>query len=424
MDDPTVAFQTLGISLVLGLLVGLQRERTRPGLAGLRTFPMITVLGTLAGYLAQQLPQGGWIVAAGVLAVVAIIAIEHFRHTGRSTLDEIGTTTEVAILLMFLVGAYLAVGSLAVGVAIGGGVAVLLQFKPELHGLVEKLGDDDVRAIMQFVLITCVILPVVPNQRFGPTEELRVLNPREIWLMVVLIVGISLGGYIAYKFLGQRAGIVLGGILGGAISSTATTVSFARRATKQADAAMMAALVIVIAACVVYGRVFIEISAVGPSLLPYAIGPIAIMLLLTVAPAVFLWLRVGREKSVLPEQENPTELRSAFFFATMFAVVLLALATAKQYLGGQGLYVVAAMSGLTDMDAITLSTSRLVETERVAPRQGWQLIVIAAMSNMFFKTGIVAAISHGRVLRIVAAAFAVPVLGGMALLAFWPWPLG
>ena len=152
-----------------------------------------------------------------------------------------------------------------VAIAVGGGVAVLLQFKPELHGIAQKLGDDDLRAIMQFVLITCIILPVLPNQNYGPdsllpasptpTPDRSTCSTRcEIWLMVVLIVGLSLGGYIIYKFFGRNAGILLGGILGGAISSTATTVSYARGTRDDPLGARTASIVIMIASTVMYVR--------------------------------------------------------------------------------------------------------------------------------------------------------------------------
>ena len=130
-----------------------------------------------------------------------------------------GITTDVAMLLMFVVGAFLVVGPTAVAVAVGGGVAVLLQFKPELHNIAKRLGDEDLRAVMQFVLITCISLPILPDRAFGPdqffqlgssTPDLNVLNPREIWLMVVLIVGVTLSGYIIYKYFGRNAGIMLG----------------------------------------------------------------------------------------------------------------------------------------------------------------------------------------------------------------------
>ena len=230
----STVFAQLGISLLLGLLVGLQREHAASGIAGMRTFPLITVLGTLSALMAPSL--GNWIIPAAMFGLAAVIVVGHVVQL-RQVEPHTGTTTDMAMLVMFAVGAYLVVGPMVVAVAVGGGVAVLLQYKPEMHRVAQKLGDEDLRAIMQFVLISCIILPVLPNKNFGPssllgltTNALDVFNPFETWLMVVLIVGMSLGGYIFYKFFGRDAGILLGGVLGGAISSTAATVSYARRA--------------------------------------------------------------------------------------------------------------------------------------------------------------------------------------------------
>ena len=184
------------------------------------------------------------------------------------------------MLVMYAVGALLVVEHMLLpAMAVGGGVAVLLQFKPELHGIARKLGDDDLRAIMQFVLITCIILPVLPNRTYGPLD---VLNPFETWLMVVLIVGMSLGGYIVYKFFGRDAGILLGGMLGGAISSTATTVSYARGARDDPAAARSAAIVIMIASTVMYLRVLVAVAVVSgdPPFLARVAPPVVILMAL------------------------------------------------------------------------------------------------------------------------------------------------
>lgn len=194
----TPLFENLGIALLLGLLVGLQREHVTAELAGLRTFPMITVLGTVSAYLDGLVEGSGWVIAAGMLSVVVLVIAEKLRQPPKEKPG--GITTEISIVLMFAVGALLVLGYRTGGVAVGVGVAALLQFKPELHGLAARLGDNDLRAIMQFGVITFVILPVLPNRTFGPLD---VFNPFQTWLMVSLIVGISLGGYVAYKFFGD-----------------------------------------------------------------------------------------------------------------------------------------------------------------------------------------------------------------------------
>ena len=234
-------FTELATSLLLGLLVGLQRQRTESSVGGIRTYPLIAAFGTLSGWLAIE--HGGWIIAAGLIALAALLVVSNFM-LARSGDTDSGQTSEVAALLLYGIGAYVVFGDKAVAVVLGGAIAVLLHYKDMLHSFAAKIGARDVTAIMQFVLITLVILPVLPNQAYGPYA---VLNPFQIWLMVVLIVGISLIGYVAYKFFGAQRGAVLGGLLGGLISSTATTVSFARRTATAPASAGLAALVIMIA---------------------------------------------------------------------------------------------------------------------------------------------------------------------------------
>jgi len=417
VPSTSLIFQELGISALLGLLVGLQREHTTLGMPGMRTFPLITVFGTVAALLGLEF--GGWVVAAGLLGIVAVLAFPAFVRIRQEEPDP-GTTTAVAVLVMYGVGALLVLlpERMGVAVAIGGGVAVLLQFKPELHRFSEKLGDEDLRAIMQFVLITCVILPVLPNKAYGPLD---VFNPRHTWWMVVLIVGMSLGGYILYKFLGRDVGILLGGILGGAISSTATTVSYARQARGESADYRVPAIVIMIASTIVFIRVLVEIAVVAPDFLVSAAPPVLILMLLTMAPSLWVWYRVRREPSRMPEQENPTQLRSAVFFAAMYAVVLLALAAAKEYLGNQALYSIAALSGLTDMDAITLSVAGMAKTDAWIAREGWRLIVVAALANLVFKAMLVGFLGNRRLLGQIVLLYCVPLVGGLVLVFFCRW---
>jgi uncharacterized membrane protein (DUF4010 family) len=428
-------FQQLGISVLLGLLVGLQREHAASGMAGMRTFPLIAMLGSVAAVLADHFSES-WILAAGLLAIVAVTAIGH-RLQPRSvgpTSDQPGITTDVAMLLMYAVGALVVIGPMPVAIAIGGGVAVLLQFKPELHNIARKLGDEDLRAIMQFVLITCIVLPVLPNQNYGPSslfgpdaavtlpDSFDVFNPFETWLMVVLIVGLSLGGYIIYKFFGRDAGVLLGGILGGTISSTATTVSYARSARGDVAAAHMASVVIMIASTIMYLRVLLAVTVVSSQDLRFLktlLTPMFALMLLTLLPAMVMWFRVRQEPSQMPKQQNPTQLKSAVIFGAMYALVLLALAVARHYWNGQGLYAVAFFSGLTEMDAVTLSTARLALTDPLVASDGWRMIVIAAMANSVSKTVIAGLLGGWGLFARIVVLFTVPMLGGAALLALW-----
>jgi uncharacterized membrane protein (DUF4010 family) len=412
--DFGLGIQQLAVALGLGLLVGLQRESQDSALAGVRTFPLITVLGTLAAWLAQAF--GGWALGAAWLALAAVIFVGK-RAEMRDPEAGPGLTTEVAMLLMFGVGAYLTVGDWAVAVAIGGGAAVLLQFKGQLHGIVDRLGEQDLKAIMQFALISLVILPVLPDRAYGPYQ---VLNPRNIWLMVVLIVGLSLSAYIVYKFFGERAGVVLGGALGGAISSTATTVSYARRTAGAPEHSRAAAVVIIIASAISLVRIGVLVVTVAPSLLRAAAPPLGLLLAALAVGALALWWRGRGKDGELPPPGNPSELKSALLFALLYALVLLGVAFARDKFGNSGLYVVAGISGLTDVDAITLSTARLVGESRLGADAAWRLIVLAALANLVFKAGVVAALGHRELLKRVVIFFGATLAIGALLIVAWP----
>jgi uncharacterized membrane protein (DUF4010 family) len=246
--------------------------------------------------------------------------------------------------------------------------------------------------------------------------------------MVVLIVGISLGGYIVYKFFGARAGTLASGILGGLISSTATTASYARRNVVAPENSPLDALVIVIASSMVYARVLTEIAVVAPGFLPHAAVPIGVMALVSIASA-FVWTwRSGHRTTELPEQGNPTRLGSAVLFGGVYALLLFALAVVKDQLGSGGLYAVAALSGLTDMDAITLSTAQMTsqvngdKSAGIDYVTGWQLIVVAAISNLVFKAGIVAILGSRRLMHYILGLFALPALAGALMLLLWSDP--
>jgi uncharacterized membrane protein (DUF4010 family) len=403
----------LAIALGLGLLVGLQRERTDGHLAGFRTFPLITMLGSLCALLAREF--GGWILGVGLAALAIIIMVGNLPII-KSKDEPSGVTTETAMLVMFVVGGCLMVELTAVAVVVAGTVAVLLHLKPEMHALASKIGETDFKAIMQFVLVSLVILPVLPDRFYGPYQ---VWNPFKIWLLVVLIVGISLGGYIVYKFVGPKAGAWVGGILGGLISSTATTVSYARRSRETPAIAAVAAFVVLVASAIVFVRVLILITATAPQLLRSAAGPMGVMFVALAAIALWNWFREPSESAPMPEHGNPSELKTGLVFAVIYATVLLATAAGREFFGPSGLYVVAVLSGLTDMDAITLSMTQQLNSEKISPDTAWRCILVASMSNLVFKAAIVAMVGNRRFFVRIAISFGVALGVGFLLLAFW-----
>lgn len=428
MDLATI--QQLALSLGLGLLVGFQREWARHTVAGIRTFALLTLFGTLCGLLTEFV--GVWLVPAGLLATAGLLVAGTFAQLDVSTSrakddrpaadeEELpGLTTHAAACLMFLVGASLIFLPVELPILIAGAAAVLLHWKRPIHWFVETLGDRDVRAIMQLVLLALIILPLMPNQTL-PFDPYGVLNPYDIWRLVVLICGISLAGYIAARFLGRTASVWMSGILGGVISSTATTVTFSRQSREEKQPAS-ATLIIMIASTVVFGRVLVEVIIVAPELVLEIWMPMAALTLLMAAiTAGFRFLRPLPEAVTSDHTEkDPTQLMTALVFGALYAVVIFGVAAAKDRFGNSGLYVVSALSGLTDMDAITLSTARLVQQSQIDPDTGWRMIAIGFLANLVFKFGIVVSLANRGLRKQVAVVFGLAFVGGVLIVLFWP----
>ncbi len=410
--DLNSTLASLGIALGLGLLVGLQREQVATQLAGLRTFALITVLGTLCGLLARDF--GGWVIASGFLALTGALMTGHVAEL-KGERTESGVTTEVAALAMFGVGAYIVSGYREVAIVIGAGIAVLLHFKGQLHGLAARLGEDS-KSIMQFALISMVILPILPNRTYGSFD---VVNPHQIWLMVVLIVGIGLAGYITYKFFGPKAGLLLAGILGGIISSTATTATYSNRAAKQEVSESPAAMVILLASTVSCALILFEIGVVAPVFLRTAILPLSTLVVTLALLSLPLWFRQSTPHANMPSQGNPSELKGALYFAFLYTLILVAIAAVKDRYGALGLYVVATASGLAEVHALTLSTSHLVEAGRLASSEGWRIIAVAMISNLAFKVAIVAMLGARQVFKKVALPRVATMALGLGIVMLW-----
>ncbi len=409
---------TLAIAFGLGLLVGLQRQKSDHEMAGVRTFTLISVMGVVSAFLARDFNNPFILPALGI-CITALLVIANIIKLKKLNDTDVGQTTEVAALLMFAIGAYLVMGDRVVAVIVGGSMAILLYIKEHLHNFIEKLSEKDLAAIMTFAGISLVILPLLPDKTYGPLD---VLNPQNIWLMVTLIVGISVIGYFIYKFVGKKVGIISNGILGGLISSTATTVSYARK-TKNSNAInKMAAFVITTASAVALVRVMVEVGVVIPEKLPELILPLATVCMLMALLCVGLFYIIskngGDEK--MPEPKNPAQFKSALIFGLLYGGILLAVAFTKQEFGNDALYVVAIISGLTDVDAITLSLSQLMKGGGLNTAMGWRLILLATLSNLLFK-GIMAVVLGTRQLaKWIGISFGITIAFGLLLMWLWP----
>lgn len=406
--------QHLALALGLGLLVGFQREWTMPHLAGIRTFALVTVAGTLCGELSRT--ASPWILPAGLVGIVVLLGVGTFAYPERRDPDP-GVTTHVAAVLMFLVGASLIYLPPTIPILVSGLTAVLLHWKEPLHGFVRQIGPRDIRAIIRLVLLALVILPIVPNENFGPDG---VLNPYEIWMMIVLVCGIGLASYIAYKFLGEQGGTVLSGLLGGLVSSTAATFSYARRSVQPGSNATLGALAILIASTVVFLRVFVEVLVAAPGLLPQVIWPLAAMMGWMSLLSCGLYLLRPTESQAAPFDDEPFHFRWAVVFGVFYALLLVLVAFARERFGAEMLYAVAAVAGLTEMDAITLSSARLMYTGHLGIDQGWRMILIGALSNIVFKMLVVMVVGSRELRRRVGLVFVASLAFGIGILLFWP----
>ncbi|MCF8053109.1 MAG: MgtC/SapB family protein [Desulfobacterales bacterium] len=406
--------QQLGVALGLGLLVGFQREWGLPHVAGIRSFAMIPPLGVLCAHL--SLHFGAWITAAGFIALALVLVTGGLIKFRAGEITP-GITTNVAALMMYAVGAMLALDKMLIGVVMGGCVAVLLQWKEPMHAFVQRMGETEVKSIIQLVLFALVILPILPNKTYGPYD---VFNPFHAWLMVVLIVGISVAGFMTYKLFGARAGTLLNGLLGGVISSTATTVGYAQRTSKNPAMGKTAAVIIMIASTVVFIRVSFEVLVVGPEVLPHLAPLLIVMVLFMGAICAVLYLTAIESDSISIPTKNPSNLKAAIVFGVLYVAVLFAVAAAKKHFSESGLYLVAALSGLTEMDAITLSATNLIKSGNLSMDTGCRMILVGALSNILFKGGIVALLGSKSLFKRISTAFALSIACGGALVIFWP----
>jgi uncharacterized membrane protein (DUF4010 family) len=391
------SYRSLGVALAIGLLVGLQREwksleERRGGeraagerMAGLRTFGLIGLAGGLAGLIGGG--SGVWLVGAGLVGVALLTAAAYFRHSGGE--QGVGLTSEVAMVVTYLLGAAAATGHTKAAAAAAVVVALLLSLKLVLHGWVAKLERHELFAALKLLLISVVLLPVLPDRGYGPWG---VLNPFEIWWMVVLIAGISFVGYFAMKVGGARHGAVLTGVFGGLASSTVTTLTLARFAKAgKVDTAPLAAGIL--GACAtMFPRVLVVASAVNRALGTALAVPLVPMALVMYLAAFLFWRRAGKggaaDGGAEPDRalalQNPFQLGTALKFAALLVAVLLLGKALTAWLDEAGLYLLAAASGVADVDAITLSVARMAGAE-VGVATGLVAVVIAATVNTLVK---------------------------------------
>jgi uncharacterized membrane protein (DUF4010 family) len=418
-------FRNFALALLIGALVGIDREKHQveegsQGIGGLRTFILFATVGALAGWLSEQLDTPGIFIAT-LVSVSAGVFVAYLVHA-RAKPGEGGMTTELAAIAVLLLGGVAMLGHSGLSVALAIVVSVVLAYKQPLHGLVERIGRADLLAGLRLLVATFIVLPLLPDRTIDPWGT---LNPYKLWLLVILIAGLSLAGYVATRWLGSGRGTAITGLTGGLVSSTAVTLAFARRSraeTAERDSALLACGIL-IAWTVMFVRVMVEVAVVHPALLGALMVPFGTMGVAALLLAGFFYLRRQRvvrkpgdagDEADVP-LSNPFSLTSAARFAALFAVVLMVVALVQKYFPGQGLLLVAAIAGLTDVDAITLSMAEYAKGGGGAGTAA-SAIVIASLSNTVVKTGMVAVLGGRDLRRLILVAGAVIVAVGLAVL--------
>lgn len=410
-DSVPMVLERLLVALMIGILIGLDRERAevrkaRQIFAGVRTFPLVALAGAIPVLLLDRV--GPLLLAVSLMAIAAIAVVSYVRS---SATGDIGATTEVAAVTTFLLGALAGAGQLVVAGACGVAVAVLLVAKPKLEAFSRTLTPEELTAALELAVITVIVLPLLPNRGFGPWQ---VLNPREIWLVVVLVTALSFVGFVAMRLLGERRGMQVTGAVGGLVSSTAVTLAMAQRSRSDEGLSRAAATAAVVASSIMPLRMAVLAGAMNPGILPRLLPVVGAM---TLAGLVAAWVLSRRRPDETSQSgtaiRNPFSVVAAVSFAAIYGVVLLVVRGAGEYFGAGGTYAAAALSAVADVDAVTIAFSR-----SGPGAMAWQIpaaaVTVAAVTNTLVKLGIGVGMGAGRFRRYMAVSLAAMAAVGAA----------
>lgn len=411
----------LALALAIGFLIGVERGwRERDAgegnrTAGLRTFTLIGLTGGVFGLLGQELGEMAF--AAGFLAVAGAVTLFRWRESERE--GGFGATTVVVAFLTFGLGAYAVAGDMTAAAAAAVATAAILAAKGWLHAWLRALTWEELRSALILSAMTFVVLPVLPDRGYGPYEA---LNPRSLWLMTIAIAGVSFIGYVAVRVAGSRHGPLIAGVAGGTVSSTITTIDMARRAATIPQRTWSFLAAALAASAVMYVRVAVIVAAFGPHLLPRVGWPLGAAVVVTAGAALAInrsW-QDGEEDG--PEGSrftNPFELKTVLFVGALLAAVTLLSTVASEAFGASGVMVVAALAGINDVDAITLSMTRAPGGLTAATAA--LAILVAVGVNAASKT-VLAAGAGGRRFGLAYGAVSAASVGAGALVALaMPW---
>jgi uncharacterized membrane protein (DUF4010 family) len=388
----------LAIALAIGLIIGLERgwqneqDKAVANASGLRSFGIMSLLGGLAGLLGAEFGAG--LVGVMFLGAAAVVAGSYWL-TVQQTKD-LGTTTELALLLTFALGALALTGLAAEAVATAVVASALLTFKQELHQSLSKLNRQELLATLQLLLIAAVALPLLPNEGIGPWEA---VNPRTIGLLVMLIAAIAYAGYFAVRFFGENLGLLATAVLGGLVSSTAVTVAFSQKAKQSQGSLSILGAGIALASGTMAVRLLVEVAVVNSSLVQRLIPPVACLALVPLAAALVVSRRKGDSSgaNAIP-LNNPIDLKSALTYGLVLTVLFVAVRATEAWLGDKGIYLLSAVSGIADVDAVSLSLAEAAK-QGLSESVAYLGILIAVAVNTLVKASLVLVIGGKQLAR-------------------------
>lgn len=408
----------LAVALSLGALIGAEREVTEIGkrqreegieFSGLRTYTLISLLGFLAACAGSR--WGGYLVGIFFAVVGVFLLVEYWQQSHRRHFT--GITSELAALAAFTVGAIAFTAPLVATVA-GMATVVILALKKWIRKFLQKVSEGEFLATIKFIIVAFVVLPILPREAVDPWGF---LNPRNVWLMVVFISGISFVGYILTKTIGAKKGLGLTGLLGGLASSTAVTTSMAEQSRRNRKLSSPFAFAVIVASAVMFLRVGFEVFILNRELLPKLAVTLGVMFAASGVVAGFLWWKSSkaehRKKSKELELSSPFQLSPALKFGIFYVFILIFANLANRFFGASGVYVASAVSGLADVDAITISLSNLAKNGELAAGVATKGITLAVMVNTLVKLAIVHLFGSRKLFQQAAVAFGVILGSGL-----------
>lgn len=405
-------FQRLSVALAIGLLVGLERgwkardEAAGQRTAGFRTYALTGLLGGVSAVLASHTSP----VVLGAAFVAFTGAFAAFSWLEARAEKTFSVTGVVAGMLTFGLGAYAVLGELQVAVAAAVAATLLLALRQTLHGWLRRISWEEMRAVLILLAMSFLLLPVLPDRPVDPWDS---INPAEIWLLAIIIAALSFAGYVAVRLMGDQAGIAFAALAGGLASSTATTLTFARLAKEHREASALLAGGALLAGAVMFARILVVVAVLNQALLPLVAWPVGAAGLAMLACGFWLvWRRMnGADDKPLLRLKNPFDLGTALKLAGFIAVISVVAKIVSEKAGDAGVFAVAAVSGLADVDALTLSMTRLSPAS-VPAATAALAIAIAAGVNTVVKAVMATTVGTVRMGAIMGAVSAAALAAG------------